>query len=160
MVAFPASCNVIMSWMIEELVGGVSFSGLNMTNDNRPKDALPRTRYNSSKQSISGRRRATEWRTFSVDPQQGCGRLGLPFHGYIPLEEPRRRPLMLSLGRGILISGGIWRRQPRLVRPHPAPALLNDLAHCSHSTSVPKRNEIKELLTLLFLLPSFPFLFI
>ena len=41
-----------MSWMIAELVGGVSSLWVNMANDNRPKDTLPRTRYDSSKQSI------------------------------------------------------------------------------------------------------------
>jgi hypothetical protein len=99
-----------MSWTIAELVGGVSSTRVNMINDNRPEDALPRTRCLNSKQSISGRRQGTAGRTFSVDPQQGGGRLELPFHGYIRLEEPRRRSLMLSLGRGILISGGIRRR--------------------------------------------------
>ena len=41
-----------MSWMIAELFGGVRSLGVNMRNNNRPKHALPRTRYNSSEQSI------------------------------------------------------------------------------------------------------------
>ena len=152
-----------MSWMIAELFGGVSSLGVNMTNDNRPKDALPRTRYNSLKQSISGRRRRTERRTFSVNPQQGLGRrLGLPILGYIPLEEPLRCPVMLRLGCGILISGGIRRRQPRFVLSHAATAILNHQAPCNNSTSVwaTKISGTRGLLTSLFLRTSFLFLFI
>jgi hypothetical protein len=64
----------------------------------------------------------TEERTFPVDPQQGYGRLGLPFLGYTSLEEPCRRPFMLSTGRDILISGWVRRRQPSsVVRPYSAP---------------------------------------
>ena len=55
MEASPASHNANMSWMIAELVGGVSSSGVNPTSDNKLKDALPRTRYNDSKRSRSGR---------------------------------------------------------------------------------------------------------
>ena len=57
-----------------------------------------------------GRRQGIEGRTFSVDPQQRSGRIGHPFRIYITLEEPRQRPLMLTAGYKILISGGIWRR--------------------------------------------------
>src|SRR6266702_1283559 len=57
----------------------------------------------------------TEGRTFPVDPQQRYGGLVLPFHEHTSLEEPRCRPLMLSVVRDILISGWIRRRQPRSV---------------------------------------------
>ena len=57
MVASPASRNAIMSWMIAELGSGITISRANRTNDNKPEDALPRTRYNDPKRSISGRLR-------------------------------------------------------------------------------------------------------
>ena len=119
-----------------------------MTTDQRmlfPEPAV------SPKQSISERRQGAEWRTFSVDPQQGRGRLGLPFREYILLEEPRRRPLMLNFGCGIEINGGIWRRQPGPVLPHPPPTFLNHVALCNYSISASEtRSGTKGLLTLLF----------
>ena len=129
--------------MIAELVDGVSSLGVNKTNDNRPKHALPRTRFNSSKQLISGRRQGRQGRTLSVEPQQGSGRIGLPFHKYIPLKEPCLRPLMLSVGRDIVIDGEIWRRQPGSVLSHPPPAFLNHVAPCNHSISVSAKREAR-----------------
>jgi hypothetical protein len=51
-----------------------------------------------------------EGHTFAVNPQQGCGRLGLPSLGYMFLEEPSCRPFVLSAGCEIVIGGWIWRR--------------------------------------------------
>ncbi|SRR6266702_78064 len=66
----------------------------------------------------------TEGRTFPVDPQQGCGRLGLPFHEGSFLKEPHRCPLMLGAAREILISGWVrWGQPPSVVPPYPAPCV-------------------------------------
>jgi hypothetical protein len=79
-----------------------------------------------------------EGRTFPVDPQQGCGQLGLPSLGYTSLEEPCRRAFMLSTGRDILISGWVRRREPRsVVRPYQA-------AWSGCSVAATKSGAIKE----------------
>ena len=38
-----------MSWMIAELVGNVSSSEVSPTNDHKPEDTFPRTRYDDPK---------------------------------------------------------------------------------------------------------------
>jgi hypothetical protein len=87
----------------------------------------------------------TERRTFAMDPQQGGGRLGLPFNEYTSLEEPCRRPFMLSPARDILISRRVRRRQPlAVVRPYPG-------ACSSISVSVTKSRGAKESRTSLFI---------
>jgi hypothetical protein len=89
---------------------------------------------------VKGQRR----RTFAMDPQQGGGRLGLPFHEYTSLEEPCRRPFMLSPARDILISRRVRRRQPlSVVRPYPGPC-------SSISVSAIKSRGAKESRTSLF----------
>ena len=66
-----------MSWIIAELIGGVS-SGMDMTNDNRPKHALPRTRYSSLKQLIPERVRGHKGARFPWIHNKGA--VDLDFH--------------------------------------------------------------------------------
>src|SRR6266702_2527016 len=96
-----------------------------------------------SDQYLGGCERTDE-RTFPVDPQQGCGRLGFPFHEKTSLEEPCRRPFVLSAARDILVSGWVRRRQPRAVaRPYPAP-------YSGILVSATKSSGVKESRTLIF----------
>ena len=152
--------------MTAELIGGISSSAAKLINDNKPKDALPRTRYNSSKQSTSERIRGYERKghTFPLDPQ-GTIWLGLPLHEYISLGEPRRRPHRLpSIGFDdivvfdILISGWVWRRQPRSVGPHSVSFLLDLPAPlCKDPVSATDGRGTNESRTLSVIM-SFPFL--
>ena len=152
--------------MTAELVGGISSSVAKLIDDNKPKDGLPRTDYNSSNQSTSESlriRRKLKGHTFPLDPQ-GTIWLGLPFHEYyISLGEPRRRPVRRpSIGFDDIvifvdvIIAYIWRRQP--LPPHPVPFLLDLPALCKDLVSATNRHGTKESRTLSFVLTSVSFL--
>jgi hypothetical protein len=116
-----------------------------------------------SNQCLRGYKR--KGHTFPLDPQGTSIWLGLPLHEcHIIFGEPCRRPLQ-SLHRpsigfdlgfddivvfDILISGMVWRRQPRTVHPHPVPFLLDLPALCKDSVSATNRHGTEESRTLSF----------